>query len=248
MQRYRNLIDDWNKFRQESQEPITRTVRKNPLKAGEDFEQRLKQNFKQVEESEWNPEVYRLPETKKPGDSVLHWRGEYYVQEESASLPVKILKPKENDEILDMCAAPGGKTTQIAAAIKNNGKIIANDQSSKRLQSLTANKYRTGSAAAATTNYDARNLPENQKYDKILLDAPCSGEADRARRNFEAADKEEIKNLSKLQKQLIEKAEKLLKDDGTLVYSTCTIAPEENEAVVKHATEETDLKLKHAET
>jgi len=129
---------------------------------------------------------------------MLHWMGEYYVQEESATIPVTILEPEKGDKILDMAAAPGGKTTQIASAIENNGLVVANDESGQRMKSLHANVYRTGSACVAATNYDGRQIPEDEKYDRILVDAPCTGEADRARRG-ESASIGEIKGLARLQ-------------------------------------------------
>lgn len=247
MERYKPIIDNWEEFQKACQEPLLSTVRKNSIKAKENFEKRLEQSFENVEQADWNPNVYRLPETETPGKSMLHWMGEYYVQEESAAIPVTVLEPEEDDRILDMAAAPGGKTTQIASRIENKGVVIANDESGHRMKSLHANVYRTGAACVAATNYDGRQIPEDEEYDKILVDAPCSGEADRFRRG-ESANIGEIKGLAQLQKQLAVKASRLLKDDGTMVYSTCTFAPEENEEVVKHVLEETDLELKKAET
>ncbi|MFQ3308076.1 MAG: NOL1/NOP2/sun family putative RNA methylase [Candidatus Nanohaloarchaea archaeon] len=246
MEKYREIIDNWQKFQEHADKHAQSTVRRNPLKAGGDFEEKLSEHFK-FEQAKWNQKVYRV-KTETPGKSILQWRGNYYVQEESASLPVKVLEPQEDEKILDMCAAPGGKTTQIAAQTRNNADIIANDESQNRIQSLQMNIYRTGAASATVTNYDGRNMPENEQFDKILLDAPCTGEGDRYRRTFEPADKSEIKGLSSLQKELLEKAEKMLKPGGTLVYSTCTINPFENEAVVKYAVENTDLELEDIET
>lgn len=245
MEQYKPLIDDWEAFKESVKTPAFSTVRRNHLKAGEDFEQELRERFEEVEQADWNPDIFRLKGEKLPGKSMLHWFGEYYVQEESATVPVEVLDPQQGDNILDMCAAPGGKTTQIASKIRNRGSIVANDQSSKRLQSLHANVYRTGAASVAVTNYDGRHIPEDEKYDRILLDAPCSGEGDRARRNFRAAEKEEKESLSELQKQLGEKAAKLLEEDGVMVYSTCTINPQENEEVVKHLMENTELELEN---
>jgi NOL1/NOP2/sun family putative RNA methylase len=247
MEQYKTLIDDWEEFRESVQTPALSTVRKNHLKASDDFKERLRARFEEVEQAGWNPDIYRLRGEKLPGKSMLHWFGEYYVQEESATIPVEILNPQQGDKILDMCAAPGGKTTQIASKIRNRGVIVANDESSKRLQSLHANVYRTGAASVAVTNYDGRHIPEDEKYDRILLDAPCSGEGDRARRTFEAADEQEKESLSDLQKQLGEKAAKMLEDNGIMVYSTCTINPQENEEVVKHLVENTELELEKIE-
>ena len=248
MERYKTIIDDWKAFKEECRTEATKTVRKNPLKAREDFEEKLKKDFPEAVQSDWNPKVYRLNTEKSPGKSMLHWRGEYYVQEESASLPVEVLDPQPGEKVLDMCAAPGGKTTQIAAKMKDQGLLISNDDSAKRLKSLHANIYRTGSSVARVTNYDGRRIPKEQKYDRILVDAPCSGEGNNARRSFQSASSEELKNLSEVQQKLLENAEKLLKDEGTIVYSTCTFAPEENEAVVEKVLEETDLKLEKIET
>lgn len=247
MERYKPIIDDWKAFRDECQRHAVSTIRRNQIKAGKDFEERLYEVFSEAEKTDWNLDVYRLPETKSPGKSMLHWLGEYYVQEESATVPVEVLDPQPGEKILDMAAAPGGKTTQIASKIENQGMVVANDVSSKRMQSLHANIYRTGSACVAATNYDARNLPEDTKYDRILLDAPCTGEGNRCRRSFEAAAEDELKGISKLQKQLIEKAEKLLKENGVMVYSTCTFSPRENEEVIEYALEETGLDLERVE-
>lgn len=247
MERYKDIIQNWEEFRKTiNKDDKTKSVRRNDIKAKEDFETKLKQEF-EVKRSNWNEKVYRLKKDEKPGKTLLHWRGEYYVQEESATLPVKALKPQPGEKVLDMCAAPGGKTTQIADQINNKGAVIANDQSSNRLQSLHANTYRTGSHSAKVSNYDARNLPETTKFDKILLDAPCTGEGDRARRKAGPAQDQEKQSLAKLQKQLLQKANKLLKENGTIVYSTCTINPQENEAVVQDALNETDLQVREIE-
>ncbi|MFB6213163.1 MAG: RsmB/NOP family class I SAM-dependent RNA methyltransferase [Candidatus Nanohaloarchaea archaeon] len=247
MERYRDIIDDWQAFQEACESPALSAVRRNRLKACDDFESRLHREFDDVEQSAWNQEVYRLRDEKRPGKSMMHWRGEYYVQEESAAIPVNALDPQPGDAVLDMCAAPGGKSTQMAAKMDNRGKVMANDASAKRMKSLHANVYRTGAACVAATNYDGRHLPEDESYDRVLVDAPCSGEGDRARRDFEPADRDEIESLSRLQKQLVEKAAVLVEEGGTLVYSTCTIAPEENEEVVEHALENTGLKLEHVE-
>ena len=244
MERYKPIIEDWEEFKQACDRPIISTVRRNQIKAGSDFEERLRREFKDIEQSGWNDDVYRLKSTDSPGKSVLHWLGHYYVQEESAALPIEVLNPKKGDKVLDTCAAPGGKSTQIASKINNKGTVIANDDNTKRMKSLHANTYRTSSTSVLATNYDGRQIPGNEKFDKILVDAPCSGEGDKARRKFETANIDQVKGLARLQKQLIDRSSELLKEDGTLVYSTCTFAPEENEEVVKHALEETELEIK----
>ncbi len=248
MERYKTIIKDWQKFQEECQRDARQTVRKNPLKSRENFEEKLREDFPEAEQADWNPQIFRLNSEKTAGKSQLHWLGEYYVQEESASLPVEVLNPEPGEKVLDMCAAPGGKSTQIAAKMNNKGLLISNDDNAKRLKSLHANIYRTGAAISRVTNYDGRRIPKKQKFDKILVDAPCSGEGNNARRSFQAASQSELQSLSEVQQKLMENAEKLLKDSGTIVYSTCTFAPEENEAVVEKVLEETDLELEKVET
>ena len=246
MKKYKPLIDDWEAFQRQSGEHPLQGVRRNPLKAQNDFEDRLSESF-DFEESSWNGDVYRVS-SEKPGKSLLHWRGEYYVQEESAALPVKILDPQPGEMVLDMCAAPGGKATQMAALMDNEGLVVANDESSQRMKSLHANVYRTGSSIVSASNYDGRNIPESESFDRVLVDAPCSGEGDRYYRNFESADNGESVGLSRLQQDLVKKAGKLLKDNGVIIYSTCTITPIENEKVVSEILENTDLELERIET
>ncbi|WP_414836944.1 NOL1/NOP2/sun family putative RNA methylase [Candidatus Nanohalococcus occultus] len=247
MERYKPIIDDWEGFKQACETYAVNIARRNQFKSSDNFLGKLFEDFNVIEKPSWNENIHRLPNTEEPGKSLLHWHGDYYVQEESAAIPVHAMDPQKGEKILDMCASPGGKTTQIASRIENNGVVIANDKTAKRLQSLTANAYRTGSACVTTTNYDGRNFPGREDFDRVLVDAPCSGEGDRARRTFEPAEKEERESLSELQKKLIVRGAELLREDGVLVYSTCTIAPEENEEVVKHALENTELELEEIE-
>jgi len=238
MEKYKPIIDDWKAFKEERDNHPFNIARRNDLKASDNFKEKINESFEVVERASWNEKIFRLKETETPGKTSLHWRGEYYVQEESAALPVEALDPQPGEKVLDMCAAPGGKATQIADKMNNKGLVVANDDSAQRMKSLHANVYRTGAACVTATNYDGRQIPEDIKYDRILVDAPCSGEGDRFYRNFKPASEDEIEGLSKLQKQLASKATDLLKEDGVLVYSTCTITPEENEEVVKHLLEE----------
>lgn len=170
-------------------------------------------------------------------DSELVKNGAVYIQNEASWVPVIALNPKPGESVLDMCAAPGGKTSHIAALTKNQGQLVANDNSKPRLLKLQANLKRLG-AKADFTLYDATRLDrslEGQMFDKILLDAPCSGEGlislTRAK-SLDTWSVAHIRRLAMLQKRLILTAWRLLKPGGRLVYSTCTMAPEENEAVV----------------
>lgn len=173
-------------------------------------------------------------------DSELAEEGKIYIQNAASWLPVLALDPQPSETILDMCAAPGGKTSHIAQYANNQAVIYANDNSRPRLHKLQSNLKRLGVQNTEFTLHDATKLTsnfDNEFFDKILLDAPCSGEGMMTldnKKDFESWSVAHIKRLQKLQKKLIVQAWHLLKPGGTLVYSTCTMAPEENEAVIDY--------------
>lgn len=160
------------------------------------------------------------------------------------------LAPRENERILDMCAAPGGKSTYIAAEMKNTGFLVCNDFKKDRTKSLSANLLRLGVRNAIVTNYDGRKLIEVMKgFDRVLLDAPCTGLGVISRdpsvklsRTFE-----DIRQCSHMQKELLLAAIDSLsmksKHGRVVVYSTCSIAVEENEAVVDYAIRRRDVRV-----
>lgn len=173
-------------------------------------------------------------------DSVAVQEGRAFIQNAASWLPVIALGSKPGETVLDVCAAPGGKTSHIAAMANNQALITANDNSRVRLNKLIANLQRLGVKNVQTTLYDATYIAKKageQQFDKVLLDAPCSGEGMMHLDNdkdFDTWSVAHIKRLQQLQKRLVSQAWQLLKPGGTLVYSTCTMAPEENEAVVSY--------------
>ena len=179
------------------------------------------------------------------GRSMEHLLGYYYVQEIASMLSVLSLKPQPGELVLDIAAAPGSKTTQMAATMKNTGTIIANDVNIGRLKILASNMERCGATNAILTKKDGialckRLKQEGFQFDKILVDAPCSGEGT-LRSSMATArmwNPKTIRNLSRLQKALLASTIEILKPKGELVYSTCTHAPEENEEVVSFVLEE----------
>jgi len=153
-------------------------------------------------------------------------------------LPVIALDPKENDHILDMAAAPGSKTTEMAMHMNNKGLIIANEPSIQRISALQENIDRSGVLNYVITRHDGRkfsNYPE--LFDKVLLDAPCSGEGTfqkDVKARYVWSQAKVIQN-SRLQKQLIDSAIACTKPGGTIIYSTCTLSPEEDEEIIDYA-------------
>ncbi len=185
------------------------------------------------------------------GRALEHLLGYYYIQELASMLPVIALKPKQDEIILDLCSAPGSKTTQLAAEMQNTGTIIANDVSLGRIKILASNLERCGVTNTIITKKDGialcRKLKKNKFYfDKILVDVPCSGEGTlrSSPKTYVMWNIKTIKALPKIQKALLKSALEILKPNGEIIYSTCTHAPEENEGVVNSILEEFKDKIK----
>jgi NOL1/NOP2/sun family putative RNA methylase len=189
------------------------------------------------------PEVMIVDSGPGPGDlgkTREHLLGYYYVQEISSMLPMLALKPSNEDFVLDLCASPGSKTTQAAAMMNNGGFILANELNMGRIGILNSNLERCGVMNTIVSRKEGVALCERLlqksriRFDKILVDAPCSGEGTlrKSPKTFEMWNINMIKKIAKTQRQLVAAAFKLLKVDGVMIYSTCTLSPEENEMTV----------------
>ena len=191
------------------------------------------------------PEIMLVDQELGPGvlgNSIEHLLGYYYIQEVCSMMSVLALSPKPGERVLDLCASPGSKTTQIASSMQNSGTIIANDVKLDRLKILSSNLERCGVMNCVSVRNDgvglcSRLARDGWKFNKILLDAPCSGEGTlrSSPKTFLSWNLKVVEKLSREQKKLIANALKCLKVGGILVYSTCTHAPEENEEVVDFA-------------
>lgn len=176
--------------------------------------------------------------------------GHYILQGASSLLPVMALAPQENEKVLDMAAAPGGKTTHIAALMRNSGLLYANDANKKRCKAVVGNLHRLGITNTVVCSHDGRKIHTVMKgFDRVLLDAPCSGTGVIAKDPSvkTGKDHKDIQLCSHMQKELILSAIDALdansKTGGYLVYSTCSILPEENESVVDYALKKRQVKL-----
>jgi len=171
-----------------------------------------------------------------PGKHAYHEAGVYYIQEPSAMSPVSYLNVKKGDKVLDLCASPGGKSTQIASMLGGEGILVSNEIDKKRAQILSLNIERCGIKNALVTNMDPSKMSDifEGYFDKILVDAPCSGEG-MFRKNDEAIKNWSPENVTMCavrQAEILKEAVKMLALGGRLVYSTCTFAPEEDELQV----------------
>jgi NOL1/NOP2/sun family putative RNA methylase len=174
---------------------------------------------------------------EQPGKHPYHAAGLYYIQEPSAMFVAEVLKPNPGEMVLDLCAAPGGKTTQLAAMMKNQGLIIANEIHPKRVKALSENIERFGITNALVTNETPEKLAQYFPgfFDKILVDAPCSGEG-MFRKDEEAVQfwsQAHVEQCAIKQRHILDCAYEMLKEGGILVYSTCTFSPEENEQTIE---------------
>ena len=248
--------DGAKEFFEISYTPTPISIRCNTLKISVDelksrlegYGWKLRQPFEEF------PEVMVIESKLNPGElgkTKEHLLGYYYVQEISSMLPMLVLKPKAEEMVLDLCASPGSKTTQAAAMMENGGTIIANEMNMGRIGILNSNLERCGVMNTIVCRKEGvalceRLLKKSQvKFDKILVDAPCSGEGTlrKSPRTFQMWNVNMVKKIASTQRKLVEAAMKLLKVGGEMIYSTCTLAPEEDEMVVDHLIKNFDVEV-----
>lgn len=209
-------------------------LRVNTLKIGID-------EFKAVSPFEitpipWTKDGFYYPEGNMPGRHPYYHAGLYYIQEPSAMLPGAVIDAQPGEYVLDLCAAPGGKTVQIASSMQGKGLLIANDISSDRIKPLVKNIELCGVTNAVVTNETPDRLADKfiRYFDRILVDAPCSGEG-MFRKDEEAAkswEKFKCEKCSGMQWDIMQHVDRMLKPGGTVVYSTCTFSAEEDEVII----------------
>ena len=213
------------------------TLRVNRLKSGpEAIRTALEQAEVKVQSVPWSEDALVLPGASEEDVMALplYERGEVYLQSLSSMIPALLLGAQPGENILDMAAAPGGKTTQIAALTGGRAMITACERHAARCERLKFNLARQGARGVTVMNIDARQLDDLFSFDRILLDAPCSGSGtvqlgERSRARF---DRETLARVMKMQEALLQKALRLLKPGHEMIYSTCSVLAQENEHVV----------------
>ena len=226
----RQLAGDADAFFAAMEQPPVRGLRMNPQKTPNISIDGL------LNSVPWAADGYYLPPDSEAGGHPLHACGAYYIQEPSAMLPAELLKVRPGETALDLCAAPGGKSTQLAAMMNGRGTLVCNEIVPARAGTLAGNLERMGVQNAVTVSADpellARKWP--RLFDAVLVDAPCSGEGmfrrhPETRREWTA---ETTASCARRQLRILESAALMLKAGGRLCYSTCTFNEEENEGVV----------------
>jgi NOL1/NOP2/sun family putative RNA methylase len=216
-------------------QPPTQYIRANKLKTGvQELAGRLESRGFQLSSTPI-PEALAIRHAPLPvGATPEYLMGHYYIQDLSSCMAADALDVSEGQSVLDIAAAPGGKTTFIAQRMKNTGSIVALEPNEKRARSMSFNLARCGVSNACVLRMDGAQAEKLGKFDRVLLDAPCSCEgviAKDAKRKT-SHEPQDVDQCSNLQGLLIESAARMVKPGGVLVYSTCSFAPEENELVV----------------
>ncbi len=247
--RYADIVDDYDAFLAACERPLPSVVRVNTIKTSVD---RAKAGLQAAgigfEATDWDPGLLELPHAQ-PGANWPYVHGWLHGQEEVSALPAQILNPDPGDRVWDSCAAPGSKTTQLAALMDDTGLIVATDRNLGRLSALRSNTERLGATNVAVTREDAQNHSlkpfGGSEYDAALVDAPCSCEGT-IRKNPDALEDwslDRIRGVSGVQRGILRRAVQATKPGGRIVYSTCTFAPEENEAVLDDVLTDEDCRV-----
>lgn len=237
------LKDEYDDFKKALLEKPVKGLYLNRNK--KNVERVLDQNY--VEHHPIVENGYLYDENYHPGRSAYFLAGLYYIQEPSAMLVADALPIEPDDFVLDMCAAPGGKSCEIASRLTGEGVLIANDIEASRARILSENIERFGLDNTIVTNVDPMRFTKQfqEAFDKIILDAPCSGEG-MFRKLEQAIDtwsEEKVLECAHIQKNLLKGAYEMLKQGGMVIYSTCTYSYEENEAMVHYAVDELGFEL-----
>ncbi|MEO0095081.1 MAG: RsmB/NOP family class I SAM-dependent RNA methyltransferase [candidate division WOR-3 bacterium] len=235
--RYQNIISDFKEFLEFLHKPQKISIRLNTLKCKPEVILSFLKDFN-LKPLKFFKDCYIVENGYGIGNNFTHQLGLIYVQEVASMIPAVVLDPKPEDVVLDLCAAPGSKTTQIAQMMENKGLIVANEIDYKRLSSLIYNVKKCGLLNEVLISMPGEKIGEvlPNYFDKILLDAPCSAEGTirRSKKVLYHWGTKNIQKMSHIQKGLIVSAFRSLKPGGVMVYSTCTIAPEENEGVIDY--------------
>jgi NOL1/NOP2/sun family putative RNA methylase len=237
LERMRRLLgDEYEAFVLSYEQERVQGLRFNTLKGSLERGLELCKERYGLQQIPWCEEGFYYDRESRPGRHPYHEAGVYYIQEPSAMAVVSLLDPKPGDRVLDLCAAPGGKTTHIAERLCGEGVLVSNEIHPARAKILSQNVERMGITNGIVTNEDSAKLKEHfpEYFTKIVVDAPCSGEGmfrkdEQARNEWSPAN---VRICADRQREILDNAAAMLQPGGDLVYSTCTFAPDEDEACI----------------
>lgn len=192
------------------------------------------------------PDFFRVERGPySPSKTLEHWLGWFYIQESVMGLPPLALDPKPGERVLDLCAAPGGKTSHLADLMCGGGTVVAVEPSRDRLKKLVGNLYRLGLAEVLVVAADGRTFPRGATFDRVMVDVPCSAQGTLRRKGGKLPTRppEFAAYITRVQEALLRRAAELVRPGGTIVYATCTFDPEENEAVVSRVLQDLPLEV-----
>ena len=247
LERYRPVIPGWSAFLDAASrpEPTVFRVRTGRISAGE-VRVRLEDQGYRLRTLDGMPDFFQVEEGPRPVSFTLeHWLGLIYVQQASTGVAAPALSPSPGERILDLCSAPGGKTTHTSDLMEERGSLVAAEVNEGRIRGLLGNVYRLGHPNILVVSVDGRAFPENAAFDRVLVDAPCSGEGTLRRRGGKAPNQSErfMAYVARVQEGLLRKAIRVTRPGGTILYVTCTFAPEENERVVSRVLQDAPVEL-----
>lgn len=251
IERYRELIDDWQAFTEAVARPEPQTLRVNRLrKTVAEVQSALEAEGFEVEPLDGQPWMLRVVDgPRSVSDTWGHWAGDFYIQQASTAVAVGLLDPQPGERILDMCSAPGGKTTHLAEAMNGQGTVVAGEVNDSRIRALLGNIYRLGIANIGVVQGDGRTLPDGALFDRVLVDVPCSaqGTIRKKRGKLPPRSGRFMKQITRSQEALLRRAIDLTRPGGVILYVTCTFGPEENEAVVSRVLADAPVELERIE-
>lgn len=247
LERYRTIIPDWENFRDTilRRDPPTVRVRTGRISVA-DLKARLEAQGFVLSDVEGLPDFLRILDGPHPvADTLENWLGLCYIQQASTGVAAPLLDPRPGERVLDLCAAPGGKTTHAADLMQDRGCIVAVDRNEGRIRALLGNMYRTVHPNVLVVAGDGSSLPDGALFDRVLVDAPCSAEGTVRRKGgkLRGQTAKFRRQIPRRQEALLRRAIALTRPGGTILYSTCTFAPEENEAVVDRVLKDAPVAL-----
>jgi NOL1/NOP2/sun family putative RNA methylase len=240
-------VPDWDRFVEAASRPEPTVLRVRTGRIEErDLVARLDRAGFRLRAIDGMPSFFVVEDGPYPLSLTLeHWAGLFYVQQASTGLAAPALGARPGERVLDLCSSPGGKLTHLADLMQDSGTLVACDVDERRMRGLLGNLYRLCVTNTLVVAGDGRWFPEGALFDRVLVDAPCSGEGTLRRRSGDTPDRSQkfLAYVASAQRALLEKAVRLTRPGGTILYVTCTFAPEENEAVVSAVLEREPVEL-----